>query len=177
MLRFSGYPERRAANMHPEITKAVSVFRDSPDMEDEQIYRTLVKEGVGRRLAARLVEFLPGAYCRAILEDTGARFSDTFQRIQKDGTISREIALSSEPVWAAALEFARREIRQGLSRDEKLRLAGRSAEFQAANDLLRRGSRLEHLIFTPAIHPWPEDGPDIQPISATPDKPWWQFWS
>src|ERR1039458_1788608 len=36
------------------------------------------------------------------------------------------------------------------------RLAGRSAEFKAANDLLHQGSKLENLVFTPAVHPWPE---------------------
>ena|ERR1039458_10452574 len=57
--------------MDIEIAKAVTVFRNSPELADEQIYQALVNEGFERRLAARLVEFLPSAYCRAILEHTG----------------------------------------------------------------------------------------------------------
>ena len=79
--------------MDVEIAKAVTVFRNSPELADEQIYQALVNEGFERRLAARLVEFLPSAYCRAIVEHTGARFPATFQRHRKDGTISPQIPL------------------------------------------------------------------------------------
>ncbi len=117
--------------MRNEIATALAVLRSSPELNDEEIYRALVKTGIERRLAARLVEFLPTAYCRVILEPTSARFPHTFQRRGKDGTIIEQIPLVSEPVWVAALEFARGEIERGITRDQKLRVAGRSPEFQA----------------------------------------------
>jgi len=49
-----------------------------------------------RLLAARLIGFLPIAYCRLILQASGARFSDTFQQVLPDGGISSERSLSSE---------------------------------------------------------------------------------
>ncbi len=147
--------------MQSEIDMALTVLRSSPELTDEEIYQVLVSKGIARRLAARLVEFLPTAYCRVILEPTGARFPGTFQRTQTDGTTTPQIPLTSEPVWVAALEYACREIKQGLSRDDKLRVAGRSAEFRTANDLLRKGSKLENIAFAPAVHPWPEEGPEV----------------
>ncbi len=151
--------------MQAEIATALTVFRSSPGLTDEEVYQVLVSKGIERRLAARLVELLPAAYCRVILEPTGARFPDTFQRSRKDGTTPAPVPLASEPVWKAVLEYARREITQGLSRDDKLRLAGRSAEFRTANDLLKRGSKLQNIVFAPAVYQWPEDGPEVQVAS------------
>ena len=60
--------------METAIAKAVILFRSSPNMDDEQIHRALVDAGIDRKLAARLVELVPMAYCRVLLADTGARF-------------------------------------------------------------------------------------------------------
>ena len=109
------------------------------------------------------------AYCRVLLADTGARFPETFQRYRDDGTTTPAMPLASEPVWVAAMEFAKREIERGLSRDDKLRVAGRSAAFRAANELLHKGSKLEDLGFTPSVFMWPEEGPGSD--SPVPRKP------
>jgi hypothetical protein len=146
------------------IITAVSVFRSSPERTDEEVYQILVSKGIERRLAARLVEFLPAAYCRVIVEPTGARFPDTFQRSREDGTAMEPVPLASEEVWTAALDYARGEISRGLSREDKLRLAGRSAEFRAANDLLKQGSKLQNIVFAPAVYGWPEEGPEFRVV-------------
>ena len=57
------------------ISRAVNIFRESPDSSDYEIYLRVVAAGVEPRHAARLVEFLPMAYCRLILAGTGTRFS------------------------------------------------------------------------------------------------------
>jgi hypothetical protein len=41
-----------------------------------------------------------------------------------------------------------------------LAIAGRSAEFDAANKLLNSGSKLESLKFTEPVLLWPASGPD-----------------
>jgi hypothetical protein len=147
------------------------LFRSSPDMNDEQIHRALVDAGIDRKLAARLVELVPMAYFRVLLEDLGAKFPQTFQRRLNDGTNTPEMPLTSEAVWVAAMDFAKREVEAGLSRDEKLRVAGRSAEFTVANELMNKGSKLGDLGFTPSLFMWPEEGPGSEPPATR--KPWW----
>jgi hypothetical protein len=142
------------------ISTAVGVFRTSPDLNDEGIYRALLTRGIDRRLAARLVEFLPSVYCRLILRNTGAMFSDTFRRSQPPGT-PEELPLSSEPVWNAAVAFANAELQKGVSSKDVMALAARSPEFDAANQLLHRGAKLEDVPFTSLVFPWPENGPDL----------------
>jgi hypothetical protein len=63
-----------------------------------------------------------------------------------------EVPLASEPVWLAALEQVRREIANGLPGDEWLSLAGRSAEVQATNDSLNKGSQPQNIVRGPSIY-------------------------
>jgi hypothetical protein len=44
-------------------------------------------------------------------------------------------SLSSEPLWEAAVAFARTEVEHGVPGKDLLALAARSAEFDAANQL------------------------------------------
>jgi hypothetical protein len=40
-------------------------------------------------------------------------------------------------------------------------VAARSAELDAANQLLKNGSKLENLVFTTALLKWPPEGPPL----------------
>jgi hypothetical protein len=115
-----------------------------------------------RLLAARLIGFLPIAYCRLILQAPGARFSETLQQVLPDGGISSERSLSSEPLWEAAMAFARTEVEHGVPGKDLLALAARSGEFDAANQLLNRGAKLHGLAFAPALLLWPDCGPESE---------------
>ena len=147
-----------ANSMIEAISKATAVLRVSPNLEDKAVFHAIVAKGVEGQLAARLVEFLPMVYCRLILENSGVRFAATFQRRWPDGNI-QEHMFSSDSIWNAAMEFARAEIKRGVSGDALLAVAIRSAEFDAANQLLQKGLQLKDVAFTPPILIWPESGP------------------
>jgi hypothetical protein len=137
------------------IAKAVDVFRNSPNLGDQQILDVLVKDGLDRELAARLVEFLPMAYCRVVLGNSGTQFSNTFRRRLENGEL-REKSLSSEPVWQASLEFARSEAKSGIAGKDLLLVASHSAEFDVVNQLLNKGSKLTNLVLAAPILRWIE---------------------
>jgi hypothetical protein len=139
------------------IRLALKFIRQSTADSDESIYEKLTAERLNPELAARLVEFLPIAYTRILLTSSGARFSNTFRRNLPDGT-SRESEFSANPVWNAVESFAQAEIARGISQKELLGVAARSAEFDAANKLLKQGSKLSNLVFTPPAFLWPESG-------------------
>jgi hypothetical protein len=151
----------RAGKTQEDVGKAVALIRSSPGSDDKEIYRNLVADGIGRERAARLVEFIPTAYARLVLEKAGARLSPMFQRRLADGSMSPERPLSGEAVWNEVAAFALAEVATGLSREHLFLVAGRSAEFGAANQLLQQGSKLENMAFTALGFPWPESGPEI----------------
>ncbi|RJL33238.1 DUF6348 family protein [Bailinhaonella thermotolerans] len=101
--------------------------------EDEEVWRRLVGAGVEPWLAERLLIFLPMAYTRRLLPDVS--YPDTLA-----GPGGR-VVLAAEPVFAAALDRAQRG-----GRDEVGRIATRGAEFNAINNALNAGSRMEDLV-------------------------------
>jgi len=145
--------------MNAVILKAVAIFGESPDSSDDEIYRRVVAAGIEPKHAARLVEFLPMAYCRLILTGTGTRFSDIFRRRQHNGSLSHEQKLASEPLWTEIMSFARAEQAAGVAGKDLLAIASHSAEFDAVNRLLNRGSKPEDLALSTAVLVWPEEGP------------------
>jgi hypothetical protein len=140
--------------MKPDIRKAVAVIRNSTALDDVAIYNALVADGVERQSAARLVVFLPMVYCRLLLADSGARFSSEYRTALTDGTVSPVKLLVNEPLWNEAMEFAKAEIEDGLSRQDVLAIAGRSAELHAVNQLLEHGSKLEEVRLVAPIIRW-----------------------
>jgi hypothetical protein len=145
--------------MKDQISRAVALFRNSPNKDDVELHSELVKMGIDRKLSARFIEFLPVAYSRVMLANSGARFTEAFQRRLPTGALSAKQPFSSDRVWDAVLEFAHAEVARGVSGKDLLALAGRSAEFDAVNQLLNRGAKLENIKFTPVLFPWPESGP------------------
>jgi hypothetical protein len=150
------------------ISKAVAAFRSSPSRGDIEIHEALIAEGLEAQTAARLVEFLPMAYCRLLLGNSGVQFSSSFQRQEANSQVSSERQLSSEPVWDGVVAFAREEVKRGASPKDLIAVAGRSAEFDAVNQMLNKGSNLKDIVLTPTLLTWPEVGPrrcDVLPRS------------
>jgi hypothetical protein len=138
------------------ISKAVDIFRRSPGLEESEIFQSFLTLGMDRKTAARLVVFLPMAYCYQMLPQVS--FPGTFHLRLGDGHISEERLLSSEPLWVEVVEFVRADIKRGLSRNDILFVAGRSAEFRAINQLLEGGSKLEDIrLMSPVLRSL-EDG-------------------
>jgi hypothetical protein len=119
----------------------------------------LIAEGLTVPFAARLVQFLPMVYCRLMLEPSGVLFSGSFRLRLANGQITPERPLVSEPIWNEVLAFAKREIDGGISAKDILAIAARSAEFDAVNQLLNKGAKLENLSLTSVVFTWPEDVP------------------
>jgi hypothetical protein len=89
--------------MNEAITSAVVIFRNLPQLDDESAFRALLKLGIERSLAARIVEFLPMAYCRVLFLNSGVQFSKGFTRAAsplKVQSLSLERAIGGYPVRA-----------------------------------------------------------------------------
>ena len=143
--------------MNEAIASALTIFRNSPALDDEGVFRALVDKGVERSLAARIVEFLPIAYCRVLFLNSGVQFSNSFTR----GTSPLKMhSFSFVPEWVFFLAYAESEIRPGAMNQEILMVAGRRAEFHAINQLLDKKSELKNVVLTPIMLPWPESGPE-----------------
>jgi hypothetical protein len=77
------------------------------------------------------------AYGRFLLAKSGVRFSDAYQRMLP-GACLRSVPFRLNLFGTVALAFARAESQRGISVKDFFAVAGRSAEFQAANQLLNK---------------------------------------
>lgn len=157
---YGSLPSTWPPTLNDAICKAVETLRSGANLEDVAVFRQLVGQGVERRIAARLIEFLPMVYCRLILTNLGLQFPESYRRISADGTSSPLIQLTSEPLWNEAMAFAKAEVESGKKGQDLLLIAGRSAEFDAANKLLNTGAKPEGIRFVASTLCWPESGPD-----------------
>jgi hypothetical protein len=134
-------------------------FKKHPDEDDYAIFKRLVSQGIERKLACRIVEFLPMAFTRALLRDSGVSFSPEYERGRSpEARVKKRLA--TEAAWKLCLSFAKSSMKPSDKRDDFLLIAHRSSELQTVNQLLNSGSLIGDISLTPALLLWPEDGPD-----------------
>jgi hypothetical protein len=151
--------------MNEIVSKAVSTLRNSTDLEDDAIVELLVSSGVELYFAERLVTFLPMVYASHMLIGGGAALQSYYEKILSNGNVEK-VELSSEPVWRESTEFYHSEISRGASSEDVLALAARSAEFDAANQALNGGNKLDEVEFGPCCIEWSVDSPQSSPSKA-----------
>lgn len=159
------------------ILLAVPVFTEHARGGLSVIRDELEKAGVPRQLAAEVVEFLPLALARALLDGMGVRFEDYYVRQTARGHVIGQKPLMDEPVFREGLAIADELSGGG---EAFIAVAGWSAEFQAINKAMNSGSRPEDLqCAAPIVFAEHDDARTFNDTSggAQPRaKPWWQFW-
>jgi hypothetical protein len=155
--------------LRESIVKAVEVFRRHPDASYEETVEYLRAAVGDADLAERLMEFVPIAFGRVALANSGVKFPDTFRRCLDNGKISRPFSLWSEPLWGPALALAKEEQTQEIAEAGRLAILHRCADFNVyckacASGVDMRGGVSSDPIFLRRV-----------PASCQP-KAWWQFW-
>ena len=157
--------------MNRDINAAVAVFlrdREAADSELVEKFEAVVKD---RDLAERLVEFVPLAFGRVVLQRIGVTLPENFKRMMANGKFTHECALTLEPLWEPALAFAK-DAEGRISKEDFLVIAGRSAEVDAANKAMQAGFDPKHLVGSTPIfmRAAPMPGPPAK------KRKWWMFW-
>jgi hypothetical protein len=141
------------------------------------IREELESAGVPRRLAAEIVEFLPMALARALLDGMGVHFEDHYVRQTARGRVIGRKPLADEPVFREGLALANELSDDGTT---FLAVAGWSAEYRAINKAMNSGSRPEDLRCAPPVvfaehddeRSFDDTSGGVQPRA----RAWWQFW-
>lgn len=137
----------------------------------------LERAGVPRQLAAEVVEFLPLAFARALLDGMGVRFAEHYVRQTSGGRVIGRKLLADEPVFREGLAAADEVSADGAA---FMAVAGFSREYRAVNAELNAGARAEDLGCVPPVvfaeyddeRRFDDTSGGVQPRA----KSWWQFW-
>ncbi|QJW99730.1 hypothetical protein [Frigoriglobus tundricola] len=158
------------------ILRAVPVFAAHTGGGPDALRSELTTAGLPAALAAEVVEFLPIAVARAMLNGMGVRFADFYVRQSAQGQVIGQKRLDEEPVYSAGLAMADEIGRMG---DYALTaVVNYSSEYQAISRALNGGSRAEDLTCAPPVMLANND--DRRAFDDTsggaPRKPWWRLW-
>jgi hypothetical protein len=160
------------------ILLAIPVFAAHPRGGLSDVRAGLEAAGVPAGLAAEIVEFLPLALARAMLNGMGVRFADHYVRQTAQGKVIGQKLLADEPVYREGLAIAG-EV-SGMGEDAFMAVAGWSPEYRAVGRAMNAGSRAEDLECPPPVvlanyedrRAFDDTSGGTQPRA----KGWWQFW-
>jgi hypothetical protein len=131
-----------------DTSRAVAALyrlRDRPDLE---IVRALVAQGATAAHAEKLVDFVPIAFGRPVLERMGVRASD--RGVFVEGNIERSFRLLDDPLFADASALARDAYARGTVPSDLFQaIAMRGAELAAVSEALASGASTRNLTLSP----------------------------
>jgi hypothetical protein len=120
---------------------------------DADIVRDLIAQGCAPEHAERLVDFVPIAFGRAVLEHLGVRPSADAVAVVRGE--ERPFRLTEDPVFADAADLARGAYADGTMAPEVFQsCALRSAELNAVNQALTAGAKAGDLQLSPPRFSW-----------------------
>ncbi|GHN01645.1 hypothetical protein WSM22_31340 [Cytophagales bacterium WSM2-2] len=121
--------------------KAIELIgRDSREMDEEQLRNHLLTNGVPELEARELIIFLPMAFCRQLLPELSWP-SSYYDYFADETKIKRKY--SDNKRYMVMKEETEKYWTGNPNNEWVLNIAGRSAEFNAINQLLNSGGRLE----------------------------------
>src|SRR6476469_8731082 len=129
---------RNVMTVRDAILLAVPVFAAHDRGDPSAVRGELEKAGIPAGLAAEIVEFLPVALARAMLEGMGIQFADHYVRQTAQGRVIGQKLLADEPVYREGLAVAD-EI-SAMGGEAFMAVAGWSPEYQAINRAMNSGS-------------------------------------
>lgn len=160
------------------ILQAIPIFVAQPNRDVYALRLDLEDAGIPSNLAVEIVEFLPIAAARAMLDGMGITFTDHYIRQTSQGHVIGQKLLADEPVYREGLAMAEEIMRMG--QEKFMAVAGMSREFRNVNKALNSGASADTLRCAPPVvlaH-----GDDDRTFDDTSggvqrkDKTWWQFW-
>ena len=158
------------------ILRAVPIFASHPGARPDDLRAELNEAGLPVALAADVVEFLPIAVARALLDGMGVRFSDHYVRQTAQGHVIGQKRLDEEPVYREGLALAHEIGRLG--DDALMAVVNYSPEYQAISKALNSGSQSHDLTCAPPTMLTNYDDQRVfgDTSASAPQKPWWKFW-
>jgi hypothetical protein len=159
-----------ATELEIHIQTYIDYLLSHPCADDDAVVDAMAQEGIGHYRALELVIWVPMALAHAMLEGPDLTFPRTFRLMSEDGQKFTRRKLSDEPVY---VETRRISTSKGISRKDFAVIARRSSEFNAINNALFGGSRLQDLVLSETVVLFPGYSPTS---GENTKRPWWKFW-
>lgn len=150
-----------------DIARAVPMFVKHQRSDDDTLLDAIVALGIDQKRAVALLDFMPIAFFHVITDGKIADLPDHYVRYSADQKPIGNVLFANDPIYVAARHYAENDCES----DDLAPVSMRSAEFNAMNDMLTKGTPMEQIRLGPSVimDYVPDDSSD-----AT--RPWWRFW-
>lgn len=149
------------------IARVVPLFAEHQQSDDDTLLDAMVALDINRQQAVALLDFMPIAFFHVAADGKIADIPEHYLRYSSDQKPIGEVRFADEPIYVAARQYAENEYEcEGLDP-----VSMRSAEFNAMNAMLHKGTPMERVRLGPSVimDYAPEEPPG-------PSRPWWRFW-
>lgn len=151
------------------ILRAIPSFISRASLDSAGLRRALsIDADLTHAEAGAVLEFVPLAFGRVLLDGMGIAFSDEYVRIDENGTECLRRKLGDEPMFREALALAP-EVIATSGQDAFTAVAIRSSEVQAVNNALNAGADPSGFVISAPVMVWVEE-------KAEKKKTWWKVW-
>jgi hypothetical protein len=155
------------------LSRIIELCTAKPDINDNEIINTLLKERYSEPLINRVIVFGPIAFSSVILRD--AKLSDEFRMVDN---INSFYKLDDEPAFCAASKLAWSIAGESEYKDAFHALASRCARMNVLNQVLEEKKvEISELSFQPmviSLDGYKEEIP--KQYDSSKKKPFWKFW-
>lgn len=145
---FKKSQEKIESDHRSNILLAVKIFESNPDENWETLCDKLVSKLGSKKLAYDLYRFLPIAYCRQFLPEVN--FPDTY-KVMKSESNFEEHKFADSKLYREVEEIVAKKLKNINSQGDIMSVLIHSSEFDAINNALKDGSKLEDVVISPPI--------------------------
>lgn len=128
------------------VAQLAEMIAAQPEFVAEDLYADLIEKGMPSSVADRAYQFTQTAWSRVFLGGMGVRFMPDYLCFNSAGEVIESGNLDSEPYFAAALRLAPKYA----GTPGFIRFVLMSADTDAINSALKKGSQPENLTTSPA---------------------------
>lgn len=124
---------------------AIQAFNNCIDKDADDVYNEMVRLGMKEETALEMGLFMPLAFFRALMADSGIKFTEKYLDRYSDGS-EQERVLADNEYYASCYNVAAEILKEdAITRDQALNIVGRSSELDAVNKALQEGSKMENI--------------------------------
>lgn len=113
------------------IEKAVAIFEQYSEHDDETMYYLLEDVGIDSALCTKLIQMIPMVFTRFLFRPAGVHFAPEYHQMDRTGNISDPIPFTDNPVYRAVSEYCDSQPADSWAADTRIAIAARSGGYQA----------------------------------------------
>lgn len=157
-------------NLEQSLDLAIVIYTQYESSTWEALETAMHATKMPKRHAERILEFMPIAFGRVLMKDSGVEFQSSYERRKPGSTKGKEFSFAKNDTYKASLAYGQRQQQSSSGLPRINAVAVRSPEIKAIEEMVNSGVKPENIVLSNPVFGWSKkpENPD--------DKAWWQVW-